>query len=248
MRTGLCAISLHTTAYDPIDRVTQAAGPNVTGATVTVQKLYNSLGLLAQQSMPFLGGTPYQQTYAYDVLNRLVESERPIKASSGQTNCNPTTVPPASGCQGTSYAYVGHKSTVTDPLGHTKATITDVNGWLRRTTDALGFYVTKTYDSAGGVIGVTDSAGNSLLKNVTIAYGIKPFLLAATDADRGAWGYTVDSLGERTGWTDAKGQSFSMTYDALSRPLTRTEPDQFSQWTWGATPASYNVGVGDGRQ
>ena len=33
-----------------------------------------------------------------------------------------------------------------------------------------------------------------------------------------------------------------MTYDALSRPLTRTEPDQFSQWTWGSTPASYNVG------
>ena len=33
-----------------------------------------------------------------------------------------------------------------------------------------------------------------------------------------------------------------MTYDALSRPLTRTEPDLFTQWTWGSTPASHNVG------
>ena len=240
---GTTAIRTDTTSYDPVDRVTQTAGPTVTGATATVQSLYNSLGLVTQQSMPFLsGGTAYQQSFAYDVLNRLVESERPVSASSGQTYCNPATVPPVSGCQGTSYAYAGRKLTVTDPRGYTKTTVTDVNGWLRKTTDALGFYVTKTYDSAGSVTGVTDSAGNSLLNSVTYAYGIKPFRLGATDADRGAWVYTVDSLGERTSWTDAKGQSFSMTYDALSRPLTRTEPDLFTQWTWGSTPASYNVG------
>jgi len=240
---GTTAIRTDTTSYDPVDRVTQTAGPTVTGTIATAQKLYNSLGLVVQQSMPFLtGGTAYQQSFGYDVLNRLVESERPVSASSGQTYCNPTTVPPVSGCQGTSYAYAGRTTVTTDPLGHTKTTITDVNGWLRRTTDALGFYVTKAYDSAGSLIGVTDSVGNSLLKNVTVVYGIKPFVTAATDADRGAWSYTVDSLGERTGWTDAKGQLFSMTYDALSRPLTRTEPDLYTQWTWGSTPASFNVG------
>lgn len=239
---GTSVIRTDTTSYDPIDRVTQTAGPNVTGATATTEKLYNSLGLLAQESMPFLGGSPFFQSYSYDVLNRLIETERPVNASSGQAYCNPATVPPASGCQGTSYAYAGRTLTVTDPRGYTKTTVSDVNGWLRKTTDALGFYVTNTYDSAGSLIGVVDSAGNSLLKNVTYVYGIKPFELAATDADLGAWSYTVDSLGERTGWTDAKGQSFSMTYDALSRPLTRTEPDLFTQWTWGSTPASFNVG------
>jgi len=58
--------------------------------------------------MPFLsGGTAYQQAFAYDVLNRLVEVERPVNAGSGQTYCNPTTLPPVAGCQGTSYAYAG---------------------------------------------------------------------------------------------------------------------------------------------
>jgi RHS repeat-associated protein len=240
---GTTAIRTDTTSYDPVDRATQTAGPTVTGATATAQKLYNSLGLVVQQSMPFLtGGTAYQQSFGYDVLNRLVESERPVSASSGQTYCNPATVPPVSGCQGTSYVYAGRKLAITDALGNSKTTITDVNGWLRRTTDALGFYVTKAYDSAGSLVGVTDSVGNSLLKNVTVVYGIKPFITAATDADRGAWTFTVDSLGERTGWTDAKGQTFAKTYDALSRALTRTEPDLFTQWTWGSTPASYNVG------
>ena len=108
--------------------------------------------------------------------------------------------------------------------------------------DAIGYKITRAFDAAGSLTGVTDSAGNTLLSGVTYKYGIKPFRVASTDADRGAWTYTVDSLGELTGWTDAKGQSFSETFDSLSRPLTRTEPDLFTQWTWGSTPASHNVG------
>jgi RHS repeat-associated protein len=227
---GTTAIRTDTTSYDPLDRVTQTAGPTVTGAIGTVQTLYNSLGLRAQQSFPFLlGGTPYQKTYAYDALNRLTSVTRPISS----TNTNPQT---------TSYTYAGRRRTASDPYGNKKTTLTDVNRQLRQTQDALGYTVTRAYDSAGSLIGITDSVGNTLLKNVTYNYGIKPFLVAATDADRGAWTYMVDSLGERTGWTDAKGQTFSVSYDALSRPKSRTEPDLFTQWTWGSTPASDNMG------
>jgi RHS repeat-associated protein len=227
---GSTIIRTDTNYYDPIDRVTEISGPTVAGSIGIVQKLYNSLGLLTQQSMPFLsGGTVYEQTYAYDVLNRLTTATRPISS----TNSSP---------QSTSYAYAGRKLTVTDPLGHTKTTITDVNKWLRQTQDGLGYKITRAFDAAGSLIGVTDSVGNTLLSGVTVVYGLKPFRVAATDADLGAWSYTVDSLGERTGWTDAKGQSFSETFDALSRPLTRTEPDLFTQWTWGSTAASHNVG------
>jgi RHS repeat-associated protein len=240
---GTTAIRTDTNSYDPIDRVTQTSGPTVTGSITNVQKLYNSLGLLVKQSMPFLSGaTAYQQSFGYDVLNRLVESERPVNASSGQTYCNPATIPLPSGCQAASYAYAGRTTTVTDPLGHAKTTVTDVNGWLRHIKDATGYTVTRSYDSAGSLIGITDSASNTLLSNVTYNYGIQPFLVGATDADLGAWTYTVDSLGERTSWKDAKGQSFSMTYDALSRPLTRTESDLSTTWAWGSTPASHNVG------
>jgi RHS repeat-associated protein len=226
---GSTVIRTDTNFYDPIDRVTQTAGPTVTGATATVQTLYNSLGLLAQRSMPFLSGTPYLQTYGYDALNRITSVTRPISS----TNSNP---------QSTTYAYAGRKLTVSDPYGHTKTTIKDVNGWLRQTTDAIGYKITRAFDSAGSVIGVTDSVGNTLLSGVSYAYGLKPFLLGATDADRGAWIYRVDSLGERAGWTDANGNSFTMTYDALSRPSTRSEPDLFTQWTYGSTPANHDVG------
>jgi RHS repeat-associated protein len=239
---GTTVIRTNTNLYDPVGRVTQTSGPTVTGATAVVLKTYNSLGLLIKQSMPYTSGAPaYSQRYAYDVLNRLVEIARPINASSGIPSCVPT-LPLATGCQGSGYSYAGRKLTVTDPYGNTKTIIKDVNGWLRQTKDAVGYNIARAFDAAGSLTSVADNVGNALLSGVTYAYGLKPFRLAATDADRGAWTYTVDSLGERTGWTDAKGQSFAMTYDALSRPLTRTEPDLFTQWTWGSTPASHNVG------
>jgi RHS repeat-associated protein len=227
---GTTVIRTDTSSYDPIDRVTQTAGPTVTGTTAMVQKLYNSLGLLTQQSMPFLsGGTAYQQTFAYDVLHRPTSATRPISS----TNSNPQT---------TSFGYAGRISTVTDPYGNTKTTVTDVNGWLRQAKDEqtpTPYTVTRAYDSAGSLTGITDSVGNTLLKNVTVVYGIKPFITAATDADRGAWTYTIDSLGEKTSWTDAKGQSFSMSYDALSRPLSRTEPDLFTNWNYGSAAPNW---------
>lgn len=227
---GSTVIRTDTNFYDPVDRVTETTGPTVTGTTQIVQNLYNSLGLKTQQSLPYIsGGSAYQQTFSYDVLNRLTAITRPISS----TNSNP---------QSTTYAYAGRKLVVSDPYSHTKTIVNDVNGKLRQTTDALGYKITRAYDAASSLIGVTDSVGNTLLSGVTYQYGIKPFRVADSDADRGAWTYTIDSLGERTGWTDAKGQSFSMTYDALSRPLTRTEPDLFSQWTYGSTPASHNVG------
>jgi YD repeat-containing protein len=167
-------------------------------------------------------------TTEYDVLNRMTSVSRPISASN-------------SGSETTYYAYQGRTTKITDPQSNATNTIRDVNGWLRQTTDPNAYTVTTAYDAAGSRVGVTDSAGNSLWSG-TYAYGASPFLLNATDMDLGPWSYTVDALGERTGWTDAKGQSFSETYDALSRPLTRTEPDQFTQWTWGASAASYNIG------
>jgi RHS repeat-associated protein len=223
---GTTAIRTDTNTYDPVDRLTQTAGPTVGGTTSTVQKLYNSLGLVTQQSMPFVSGTPYQQTFAYDVLNRPTSTTRPISS----TNSNPQT---------TTYGYAGRVSTVTDPYGNAKTALTDVNGWLRQAKDAMGYTVTRAYDAAGSLTGITDSVGNTLLKNVAVVYGIKPFITAATDADRGGWTYTVDSLGERTGWTDAKAQSFSMTYDALSRPLSRTEPDLFTEWNYGSAAPNW---------
>jgi YD repeat-containing protein len=60
--------------------------------------------------------------------------------------------------------------------------------------------------------------------------------------DLGNRSYTIDALGEVTAYSDAKGQTFSTTYDALSRPLIRTESDLTTTWTWGTSAVNHNVG------
>ena len=194
---------------------------------------YDSLGRLVKRAMPCTLGAvmtscPYWTTIQYDVLNRPTAVQRPISASNSTVET-------------TGYTYEGRTTLTTDPLSNVTTTIDDVNGRLRQTADPNGYTVTTAYDAAGNLTGATDSAGNTLWSG-RYAYGISAFLTSATDMDLGAWSYTVDALGERTAWSDAKGQSFSVTYDVLSRPLTRTEPDAFTQWTWGASAPSHNVG------
>ena len=198
-----------------------------TAATV-MQRTYDALGRVVSSQEPYEGSTVGALTYSYDLLGRVVEVQRPISA----TDSSPETW---------TYQYDGLTEVITDPNGHTRALARDPAGWLRRSTDDLGYAIDFGYDAAGDRDQVTDSQGNTLWTG-SYAYGIKPFLTGETSMDRGAWGYTVDALGERTNWTDAKGQHFSETYDALSRPLTRSEPDFFTQWTWGSSAANHNVG------
>jgi RHS repeat-associated protein len=239
---GTTVIRTDTSLFDPIDRVTQIAGPIVTGTTGVVQTLYDSFGNTIQQSLPFLtGATAYQQTFTYDLLQRRLAATRPISS----TNSNP---------QSTTYAYAGRQLTTTYPAvngnTNTKTIVTDVTGRLRQTTDSIGYTITRSYDAAGDLTGVSDNVGNTALWSGTYAAsGVRPYLVASTDMDRGSWSFAVDSLGEQIGWTDANSHNFSMTYDALSRPLTRTEPivmpsdpGLFTQWQYGSTPASDNVG------
>lgn len=196
----------------------------------SMTQYYDSLGRIVKRCKPYLvGSTPAGcTTYSYDVLNRVTEKQRPTSASDGT---------PAIW----TYQYNGLSEVVTNPDGESRTLDWDPNGWLRRTTDDLGYAITFGYDSAGDRNDVTDSEGNTLWTG-TYADGIRPFLIGETSMDRGAWGFAVDALGERTGWTDAKGQQFTQTYNALSQPLTRSEPDFFTQWTWGATSAAHNVG------
>ena len=190
---------------------------------------YDSLGRIATDCAPYpqTSASPGCTTYYYDALNRVTEADRPINQSD-------------STLQKTKYGYAGRTTTIEDPNGHTRTLIANVNGWLRQTQDAAGYSVILGYNAAGAKNSVTDSLGNSLWTG-SYAYGTAPFLVGESE-DRGAWGYTVDALGERTAWTDPKGQHFSATYDSLSRPLTRTEPDLFTQWTWGSSASSDNIG------
>lgn len=216
---------------DMLDRIIYQMGTQLDGTGVwTKLTYYDSLGRVASSSFPYAtsGSSPGSESYTYDVLNRILTDSRPMSASN-------------STLQSTTYTYAGRKTTVTDPLGHATIYYADVNGNRRETQDPKGYLVTMGYDAAGSLNSVTDNESNTLWSG-TYAYGLSPFLVTAHDMDLGAWSFTVDALGEQTGWTDAKGQSFSETYDALSRPLTRTEPDLYTKWTWGASASSHNWG------
>jgi RHS repeat-associated protein len=231
--SGATLLRIDDFGYDPVDRLVVQVNENLSGGYNQFNVTYDSLGRMASRSAPCAWVAwptvcTYWTTTNYDVLNRPIKVQRPISASD-------------STLQTATIVYAGRTSTITDPLSNATTLVTDVNGWHRRTADALGYAVTTGYDAAGSRTSVTDSGGNTLWSG-GYAYGLKAFLIASTDADRGSWSYTNDALGERASWTDAKGQNFSATYDALSRPLTRTEPDLYTAWTWGSSATSHNVG------
>lgn len=227
--TGGSIIRTTTEDFDMLDRPYLETTNLLDGSTATVmQKTYNSLGLVISEQEPYQGNTVGAVSYSYDALNRVTQMQRPTSASDST---------PAV----TTYQYAGDTTTITDPNGDTRTLVYDPNGWLRRSEDDLGYQVIFGYDAAGSRTSVTDNQGNTLWTG-TWAYGIAPFLIGETAMDSGAWGFTIDPLGERIAWTDPKGQQFFETYDALSRPLTRSEPDLFTQWSWGSSASVHNIG------
>jgi RHS repeat-associated protein len=235
-----------TTYFDQVDRPLMANTMMLSGAYDRSEVRYDSLARVTQQAMPCTYtavSTPctYWTSFGYDVLNRVMEAERPVNASSSQTYCTPTMVPPLSGCEGTAYSYQGRTTTVTDPQGKNTTKINLVTGSLARTQDHNGYNINFKYDAFGSVLSVTDSLSNTL-NTMTYDYGLQAFQRTSNDADLGPRSSTYDALGELKSYSDAKGQNFSVIYDALSRPTSRTEPDLTTTWTWGNTASSFNIG------
>jgi RHS repeat-associated protein len=62
------------------------------------------------------------------------------------------------------------------------------------------------------------------------------------DSSAGLWLYTYYPLGELKSQVNGRGQGTTLTYDRLSRVLTRVEAEGVTTWTWGNAPADRNVG------
>jgi RHS repeat-associated protein len=221
---------IENTYLDRLDRVLVDSTPLVTGAFNKIETQYDNLGRAHLRGMPcmFVGCTQYWTTNTYDILNRVTSSQRPISSS----NSNPQT---------TGFSYQGQTTITTDPQSKVRTRFNLPTGAVGRTQDANGFYVNFKYDAFGAVLSVTDSEG-SALQTITYDYGISAFPKTLSDIDGGSWGFTHDALGELTTYTDSKNQSFSMSYDALSRRESRVDPDLTTTWTWGISAASHNIG------
>jgi RHS repeat-associated protein len=104
-------------------------------------------------------------------------------------------------------------------------------GRLRRIIDpSPGGTTQYSYDPFGNLVSTTDAVGASQ----SWTYNLLGFKTGASVPviDAGNWVYRLDSLGELGSMTNAKSQTITYTYDALSRPLTRTEPEGTTRWIW----------------
>ena len=226
--------------FDSIDRSLVSTKRMLSGAYDRNEVRYDNLGRVVNRMMPctWSGLTvacPYKVTNGYDVLNRVIQIDRPISEQNGTT-------------QSTSIQYAGREISTTDPQGKLTTQYLTVAGTMARTKDHDNYYQHLTYDAFNSLVSVTDSLSNPLF-SASYAYGVRAFQTDATDKDLDvstASGqhrhYTYDALGELTSGSDAKGSNFSETYDLLSRPLVRTEPDLVTTWTWGNTAGGDNIG------
>lgn len=199
---------------------------------------YDALGLVSRSSIPCLGTDSASCVlqwiqFSYDETGRVESVSHPTLQSSG-------------------YTYQGRKVSFVDAEGSASIKMFDPNGWLRRSEDANGYAQEFSYDAAGSLRSVVDENGKTLF-SATYDYGIDVF--QRTSFDPGSVNLVdypnlthpyhqqqYNALGDLIGWTDPKGQSFSATYDELSRPLVRMEPDNTVTYQWGYRPQNHELG------
>jgi RHS repeat-associated protein len=243
-KVGGSTLTTRNTYLDSLERLLVSSSMMLNGAYDRQEVQYDNLGRLQNQGAPstFTAGTAYWTTYGYDALNRLTSVQRPTSAM--------VSTPVI-----TEYLYQGRTTTITDPptkadpSGRVTSKITLPSGLLAQTQDNSGYNVNFGYDAFGSLLSVVDnSSPANTLFTASYAYGIGAFQVSSTDADLGKRTRVYDALGELTSYIDAKGQSFSFLYDALSRPTQRAEPDPITpftfvtNWTWGNSAASSNIG------
>ncbi|MFC4312412.1 FG-GAP-like repeat-containing protein [Steroidobacter flavus] len=214
--TNNAAIRTDVASFDGYGRQRYTYEQLLTGGMSSRISIYNSRGLLQAISMPFIQGSPiWYATLSYDLLGRATSLSRPTSES------NPSTYL-------TQLAYNGLSIVATDPLNRTQTRWVNALGSPVRTVDAAGNDTNYEYDGFGNLLKTRDFYGNETV----LTYSNRGFKLTSNDPDMGLWSYSYYPLGELRSKTDAKGQVASFTYDALSRMLTRVEPEGTTTFTY----------------
>lgn len=228
---GAVTLSDQYVFLDQFDRPIVTRHKLLDGSYSQNETKYNSRGLVQRESAPCSASNcaAYWTDYAYDTVGRLTQTSRPKSASDNTL-------------QTTTVFYLGRLTEQIDPMSkHTKL-LTNVVGNLARAQDHNNYYQSFAYDAFGSLLTVTDRDAVNLF-TATYDYGVRAYQRTVQDVDLGSRIYGYNAFGEQVSWSDGKGQNFLATYDALSRPLSRTEPDAATQWTWGGDANAHNIGV-----
>ncbi len=206
--------------FDGFGRTVQTRTEHETAGTYSVaDTIYDSLGRLSKQSMPYnLTGSSYTapttdatllETYTYDALDRV------------------TSVANAVGT--TTSAYDQWNVTETDADGKVKEYDYNWRQLLTAVKENIAG-VTKTtqysYNANGNLVKYTDSMGNFR----TLTFNPRGYRTAmqdlhpSSDTQFGSWLYSYDKVGNLLTTTDANGKVITNTYDDLHRILTENDP------------------------
>ena len=215
------------TGYDQYGREVHVRADQPGGAQVLSARRFDARGLVTQQSAPSAccASPAYWTTVAYDVLGRPVREEQP--ASPGRP------VPAV-----TSWRHDGLTVTETDPLGRSTIRKHTVAGEVAQVVDPALADTTYAYDAFGNLVRVRDALGSE----TRAAFDVLGRRTTLLDSSAGLWLYAYYPLGELKSQVNGRGQGTTLTYDRLSRVLTRVEQEGVTTWTWGNSPADRNVG------
>jgi RHS repeat-associated protein len=225
-----------TSYFDPLERSIATDQALSDGQTGRVRRSYDSLGRLDRESLPYMlvSGTPvYYLDRDYDILNRLINEERP--ADQADTTPDDGT--------GSVWAttYTGLNRTVTDPRGFATTYESNADSTLRRVAGPAGSTADYTWTAFGELKTMTDAGGNM----TTLSYDTRGWLIGSTDPDRGSRAFNYNGFGQLISERDAKTPANTVTYthDQLGRLVTRFDPGEgTTTWTY-VTAAGTSKGL-----
>ena len=214
---------------DGLGRLRWSHSDSLESGPAIVETLYDAFGRPSQQTQPYFTGNPvYATSYARDLVGRVTEINAPIDEANPSGRI-------------TGFRYEGRDFAITDPKTFTTTRRSNAIGQLRAVTDpSPGGITNYAYHPFGELAAITDAASNV----TSWTYNQRGFVTGTSDPDAGSWTYVPNAFGELTSQTDAKNQITTFTYDRLSRPKTRTDvaPAGTTNWTWGNSAASKNIG------
>jgi len=224
------------TFTDALGRKIETRGRSFDGGFTTSRTVYDALGRLASESKPHLIGDPeYKTIPQYDEVGRvrLVEEDLgPITPGGAPATSRVTT------------KYLGFavrtEHTLTGPQGEeiqAREESKNALGKVASVTDAMGVTIRYEYDADGNLTASGDPQSGAL-PTVRIGYDSRGRKESSIDPDLGTWTYTYNGFGNLVGQTDAKDDTTTMTYDAISRMTSKTTTAGTAHWIYDVAPGA----------
>ncbi|MEO8637499.1 MAG: glycine-rich domain-containing protein [Candidatus Taylorbacteria bacterium] len=201
--------------FDGLGRLVQESKEAEASGSYNVKDtVYNNVGLVVKQSLPYVGGgskssptgiASLYSTNTYDALGR------------------PLSIVDATGA--TKYSYDDWKTKVTDKNGKVKNYYKDAYGNLIKVEEINGGSTYATYyewNLSGKLLKITDALSN--IRNFTYD-GLGRLLTAqdlhvSGDSTFGTWTNSYDDAGNVLQSVSPNSQTTNYTYDSMSHPLT----------------------------